>query len=391
MTGLPLDLLPNFLCSLDTSALEQCSLVSWSFHRVARQLLFSHLVLCGKTWKAKCMVLLDAADDHLVKLTKSLTLDAVDMPVFFQEDEVPPLLIAVLQRFRGHRFETFRMTCLPAEMKWSFLNPHFVDLITGSILPCTSSLQLFGFTCIPLLKVIGRCPGLLDIALGAHSDTIGDQIDQSEAIHLPSGARSISFGVFGTSDFDANNSLAKYMGQTDMKIRSLSFAEYCSNNQFPTSLSFLEPFGSLTHHLLHLSFGSQLYDVIATENEYHAVLPLQMFPQLQTLQFAFSADQAPDEVMDRWTPWCNWVYSIFTSEFGRPGSLEILRFSMYPSDQQRPETTLDGLAGTVDFEIHICVDGSGGNAGHFEDTVVSVRNSLPSWDEAGNLKFWIQL
>ncbi|KAH8834593.1 hypothetical protein DL96DRAFT_1810835 [Flagelloscypha sp. PMI_526] len=288
MTSLPIDLLPNILSSLEASDLEKCCLVTQSFHGVARQLLFSHLILSSTTWKAKCRFLLDAPDDHLLKLTKSLTIYIVGMPVFFEVDEVPSLFVSLLQKFDGHRLAAFCMNALPNEYRWLDLSPHFERLIFDSILPFTSSLQFVGFTYIPLLRVIGRCSGLLDNALGANSDSIGNLVTQSEKTQVLPSVRSISFGTFGTSDFNANISLSQYLGLPETRIQSLSFAEYCSSDKFPISLSFLGPFRILTQHLLHLSFGTQLYDVIVAAGGQYKILPLGMFPQLQTLQFAFS-------------------------------------------------------------------------------------------------------
>ncbi|KAH8798760.1 hypothetical protein DL96DRAFT_1781188 [Flagelloscypha sp. PMI_526] len=309
MPSLSINLLPNILSSLEASDLEKCCLVTWSFHSVARQLLFSHLILSSTTWKAKCRVLLDAPDDHLLKVTKSLTLHIV---------------------------------------------------------------------------------GLLVIVLGANSDSIGDKAIRSDRTRILPTVKSISFGTFGTSDFDANTSLSQYLDLPETRVQSLSLAEYCSSDKFPVSLSFLEPFGMFTQQLLHLSFSVQLYDVIIASRGQYRILSLGMFPQLQTLQFAFSV-RSYDSRKNKWTYWADWMTSLFTSEAGGPESLKIVRFLMHPSDELRPITSLDELATTLNLQIHICIDGGGSNVEQFEDTVISVRNSLPSWDGAGNLKFWMRL
>ncbi|KAH8834601.1 hypothetical protein DL96DRAFT_1581059 [Flagelloscypha sp. PMI_526] len=206
---------------------------------------------------------------------------------------------------------------------------------------------------------------------------------------LPS-VRLLSFEMFGKPDFEDGTSLARYMQLEDNKIEYLEFKENFSPNTFPVSLSFLEPFATLRQHLLHLSFGPRLHRTIVTRDGKYGTLPLGMFPQLQTVQFAISALRDKTNT-DTWTPWSNWLASMLTSENDWIHSLKILRLLMEPDLVQRPTTTLDRLSGSMNIQIHVCVDGNGNNADLFEHTVVSVRSSLPAWDEANKLKCWMRL
>ncbi|KAH8834604.1 hypothetical protein DL96DRAFT_1676677 [Flagelloscypha sp. PMI_526] len=391
MTSLPVDLLPNFLCSLDAPDLEMCCLVTGSFYRVARPLLFTHLVLSSRTWKAKCRLLLHNPESHLLKHTRSLTLEVVGIPVFDEDTEHHSILVSLLQRFQGHYLDAFCMDSRLDERRWSNLNKRFQDAISVSILPFTSSIQFLGLTFIPLLTVLAQCSLLQDIRLGAASKDIGDENDiQQEVLSLLPGPSALSFDVFGTSDFEENVSLTKYMLLKGDKIQYLEFGEYCSESSFPISLSFLEPFTNLKGRLLHLSFGPHLHRVIVAGVKKHGSLPLGMFPQLQTLQFAHSARRGKTD-KDRWTPWAHWLATMFTTELNREKPIKILHLSMYPDDGPWPITSLDQLVGAMNFQIHVYVDGRGKNTEGFGDTVASVRNSLPSWDGAGKLKFWMRL
>ncbi|KAH8834471.1 hypothetical protein DL96DRAFT_1580672 [Flagelloscypha sp. PMI_526] len=391
MTSLPLDLLPHLLSSLDARDLEICSFVTWDFHHIARQLLFSQLTLCSKTWRAKCDFLLKDPESQLLKHTKSLTFLTQDMPIFTQNNEVPSLLISLLQKFQGHRIKRFCIDSLSQEHAWSDLHTAFQNAITASVLPSILSLQLLGVTRIPLLTVLGQCPSAANISFSAESDYVGTYVDTRKTeLSRDSNVTSLSVGIFGESDFSTTRTLAQYILLGGSKIISLELDQYCAPSHFPKSFPFLEPFEALTQRLLHLSLGPQIYTIVVAEHGKSSPLALKMFPQLQTLQLSLLTEDNNDS-SENWTSWSEWIARMFEFNSKYPRSLKILRFLLHPGCERRQRTVLDDVAAVSNFQIHICVDGHGNNAERFEDTVSSIRSSLESWDANGKLKFWLRL
>ncbi|KAH8798759.1 hypothetical protein DL96DRAFT_1824513 [Flagelloscypha sp. PMI_526] len=391
MIPLPIDLLPNFLCFLDTTDLEQCCIVTRSFRHVARPLLFTHLVLSSRTWKAKCRILVHTADSHLLQHTTGLTLEVLGMPVFLEDSEHVPLLVSILQMFQGHRLHSFCIDSRREERQWDELNPNFQDAISVSIFPFASSIQLLGLSFIPLLRVLVQCTLLQDIRLGAKSSSIDSSDDLSwEEISVLPGVKSLSFWSFDTSGLDEGTSVVRYIQSEAKRIERLEFLDHFSENYFPLSILSLEHFSTLRYHLLHLSFGLHLHQVIIAYGGTYRSVPIGMFQQLQTVQFTVS-DHSSKTDIDAWDPWTEWLATMLVAEIDHTHSLRILRILMHPNGDRRPKSALEHVVRAMNIQIHVCVDGNGKNVDLFEDTVVSVRSSLPAWDEVSRLKFWMRL
>ncbi|KAH8798757.1 hypothetical protein DL96DRAFT_1564806 [Flagelloscypha sp. PMI_526] len=335
--------------------------------------------------------ILDTQDSHLLKHTKSLTLEVLGMPVVINDTENLPLLISLLRRFQGHRLESFCIDSRSKERQWFDLSPVFQDVLSASILPFVSSLQLLGIAGIPLPTVLVQCPLLKDVRLGADYKDIDDKdLTSWEGIPVLPGVKSLSFWVFGKSDLREGTSLARYIQSEGTKIEHLEFTKSLRENYFPVSFLSLEAFFTLRQHLFHLSFGLHLQRAVVAKDGIHDKVPLRMFLQLRTLQFTISTHSSDTDI-DTWTPWSNWLASMLTSEIDQTHPLRILRIIMDPDRERHQKTALDDLAEALNIQIHVCIDGNGNNTDIFEDTVVSVRNSLPSWDEASKLKCWMRL
>ncbi|KAH8834472.1 hypothetical protein DL96DRAFT_1580673 [Flagelloscypha sp. PMI_526] len=389
MVSLPLDLLPHLLAPLHTADLESCSLVTRDFYQVARQLQFSKLVLCSKTWRAKCRFLLDKPGSHLLKHVKNLTLRNLDMPVFINGAGVPSLLISLLRKLKGHCTKSFCVESLSQEHPWSDLHSTFRETVMVYLLPHVSSLHLLGVTRIPLLTIIRQCPLVMSIELSAQADHTTTDVDTREQESpCVSDVTSLSMGVFGESDFSTKKTLGKYILLAGAKITSLELRQHYSNDHFFYSLSFLNRFKALAQQLLHLSLGPQLYAVIVSGKD--RAITLNMFPQLQTLELSLLVEH-DDDYAHNWAPWSEWVVRLLNSDSNHPRSLLILRFLLKPGGERRQRTALDELAAVSNFQIHVCVGGCAGNVRLCGETVSSVRGSLNAWDTAGKLKFWMRL
>ncbi|KAH8834607.1 hypothetical protein DL96DRAFT_1581070 [Flagelloscypha sp. PMI_526] len=390
--SLPLDLLPNILGSLDAADLEACTLVAFSFRRIARQFLFTHLVLCARTWEAKCSFLREELGSEFRRKVTKITLKIEELPVLAKVHKVPRPLLLLLQEV-GSQLDMF---CIEAEreISWDILHPSIREVVVN-FLPYIRSLELFGINQIPLLTVLVHFPHLQRLSLQADLAIIGkmDQNDHEEnalELSLP-GVTSISVNVFAEEDFEKpNSSLAHIL--TGPNIRSVMLVRSCDDD-FLISWDAVELFA---HQLHHLSLGAQFYHTVV--NEFSTTpttatrfLDFGLLSQLQSITFTIPDGVRPAE----WKPWSNGISRlIMNDENGLYlPSLVTLKFIL-PSNLtpgKDSSTNLDDIATKSSFEIHIIARSGPSDRGSFFEMVRAFQACLPSWIKAGRLKFWMRV
>ncbi|KAH8834599.1 hypothetical protein DL96DRAFT_1810842 [Flagelloscypha sp. PMI_526] len=390
--SLPLDLLPHILGFLDASDLETCTLVTVSFHRIARWLLFTHLVLGPYTWKAKATFLEDKGIElrpHVKKITLEINEDDGTSYATMELNAQP--LLALLGLLGGPQLDALRIQSVE-DCSWDTFPDSFLDTLTTKIFPFIRSLDLNKVAVIPLLTTLSHCLHLQSLSLSGMEYIIGisESGSENEEIipwNLPR-VTSLQVNIFGIEDFgdeDAGpTSLKQYILLAGSGIRSLHLG-LCGTRDFPLKWDFLRPFHDLRNSLIHLSFGSHLYETVVTQYEKLGMDPsirleFSIFSQLQSISFTTPHAASPTG----WEPW----WRCLTQSFDYPqNTLKVLRFYLHSTYCPEFVSTnpLDNMAEETKFEIHIVACGDIDGAG-FVETARAFRMNLPSWDAAAKLK-----
>ncbi|KAH8834666.1 hypothetical protein DL96DRAFT_1704258 [Flagelloscypha sp. PMI_526] len=386
--SLPLDLLPYILKPLSAPDLENCSLVAVSFRTIARPLLFSHVVLCSNTWRAKCGFHLGDPGAEYRRNIKRITLTVKGMPVFDMDVEFPPLLSSLLKTL-GPQLDTF---CAQSarDVYWDRLHPSFRDILVHDIMPHLRSLELLAIREIPLLTMLKDCLQLQHLHLSARDSIIGavEDIEITNNVlslwNVPKVA-SLEIDVFGEEDFGDLSSLAPYIQYAGSETRSFRLGQSCTHD-FPLSWKFLEPLEDLRAALLYLSFGDQICSTIAEHSSMDSplVLDLHLFTNLHSITF-----DVPVSFPSRWQSWLGCL--ALSIQHPHHNALEVLRFIFRdnnPPDFGSTINPFNGLAVRFDFETHVVL--SNGSRGEiFAEIAAAFRHGLPSWTKAEKLKFWL--
>ncbi|KAH8834608.1 hypothetical protein DL96DRAFT_498556 [Flagelloscypha sp. PMI_526] len=250
MNSLPADILPCIVCSLDTSDLGSCSLVTRTFHHIAQRLLFSHLALSHSTWQARCSFFLKGRGIRLLKYITSLTLKVSSVPFFDNTENIPSLLTSLLQRISQHGLQSLCIHASPP-FEWSHWHHRFQDMIFSSVFPWISSLQFHWVNHVPVLTVVQKCPNLARLEPSPASAGTVEEITGNDARSL-SRLTSLTMNLFSHFDLEKGSSLHQYITLAGTKIQSLELLSFMSLYDYPTSL---EPFASFSQQLRHLSFA----------------------------------------------------------------------------------------------------------------------------------------
>ncbi|KAH8834626.1 hypothetical protein DL96DRAFT_1581130 [Flagelloscypha sp. PMI_526] len=388
--SLPLDLLPLILGYLDRQDLEKCCRVTVAFRHIARPLLFSHVILWSSTWKAKCSFLLGETSERRLSHIKKVTIRIDGIPGLTKEGKFQPLIQSFL-RTVGPQLDAF---CIHADSDrhWKKLHPSFRNDICDTILPHIHTFELVKIVQIRLLTVLSHCPKLQVLRLGSTDYVIGkseDEIKKEDLVELGlPRMTSLVMDDFGREDLRGSTSLARYLVFRGNEIRNLTLSRYCEED-FALALDFLIPFDELRNSLLHIFFGTHLYETVVRRPLPELdLLGLGIFPRVQTITFTAPVDASPGE----WDHW--WTYIAQTLD--QPEIVDCIRSlktmkmvlqSRNPPDD-KPLSVINELTSKVDFEIHIM--GSGISvAQNFSEIARAFRTCLPSWDQAGKLKFWV--
>ncbi|KAH8834605.1 hypothetical protein DL96DRAFT_1581066 [Flagelloscypha sp. PMI_526] len=286
----------------------------------------------------------------------------------------------------GPQLDAFCIETL-VEHAWEQLHPTFRNTFRINMLRIRS-LELLGISQTPLLKLLSHFPFLERLSLRADEFIIGareDDVEVEELLSLPN-ASSILIDGFVEDDFAEWTSLSRYMLAAASEMESLILVRSTSD-EFPVDWYFLEPYTSSLHHL---SFSTHLYQTIVKRDAhqrrgYHSSPELDIFPQLRSITFSIPNDASPLD----WEAWSNWVARTMDNPIDALPFLTNLKFilqsTLVPSSAS--STTLDELATSSNFEIHIIVTCP---VAGFSETVSAFRGCLPSWDAVGRLKFWMR-
>ncbi|KAH8798754.1 hypothetical protein DL96DRAFT_1638642 [Flagelloscypha sp. PMI_526] len=390
--SLPLDLLSPILESLENSDLEACTLVAVAFHRVARQLLFAHIVLCSDTWRAKCAFALDSRGVELRRSARKVTLIIDGIPILKSESDLPRLLQLFFEEI-GPCLDAFRVQT-SSELWWRTFHHSFREIIT-STMPHIRSLEVLGVSQIPLVKTLSYFPHLRrlslkseDFIIGIPEDLANDDILRSSVPKIAS----LSVAGFTDQDFEESTSLTQFMLLATPQIHCLTL-DQSSTNHYPLYWDFLQAF---TSSLYHISFGKDLYRTVVPKFWNYTLDELSSekihrFSQLQSVTISIPHDASPEE----WEPWWPQIaqgIQNLRNLYFLP-SLNALRFVL-PSSfalgnvSSASLPSLSELVVHSSFEIHIVISCP---ATDFPQMANDFRTCLPSWDAAGRLKFWMRI
>ncbi|KAH8834603.1 hypothetical protein DL96DRAFT_1757420, partial [Flagelloscypha sp. PMI_526] len=394
--SLPLDLVPPILGLLADPDLEKCMRVTVTFRRIALRLLFTHLVLYPRTCWSKCTFLLGEEGVELRPLVKKITLIESHNLSLTGMDMYSPLLPSVLELV-GSQLDAFYFQSTQG-ISWEDFPSPLLEAVTNHVLPHVHDLELNQVDLIPLLTTLTHCPHLQKLSLGSQNWNIsmseGDNNNDDEiGLQLPR-MTSLVLNTFSQRDFGDGRrgptSLKRFLLLTGSSIRSLTLNRL-NDEDFPLKWDFLRPFVDLRNSLFHLSFGPHFYqtvvDLIDFSNiEPRAKLNFGMFSQLQSISFSISE-------YPRRGGWEAWSKTLAQSLCYHPQpKLNVLRFTVPSKYYPKPASLtnpLDDLAEGAKYEMHIVICGKFYEAS-FDRAVLAFRKDMPSWDEAGKLKFWVR-
>ncbi|KAH8798753.1 hypothetical protein DL96DRAFT_1564800 [Flagelloscypha sp. PMI_526] len=323
-------------------------------------------------------------------------------------------LILHLVELVGDRLDAFCIQSVD-DFGWDQFPDSFISLIAVKVLPHIHSLELIRIMRIPLLATLRHCTHLQTVRLGAMSYLIapseGDGHDKETLEFGIPLVSSLVVDVFGKEDFgddrEGPTSLKRLILLVGASICSLTLS-WCCDPQFPFEWDFLHPFRDLRHSLLHLSFGTHLYETIRqlvsfpilffhlflnyaivdhmTEPDikHQTKLDFGIFSHLQSITFSIPKGASP----------AGWeLFSICFAQSLNCSprtpliTLNFVLHSIYYPEHASSTSLLDNLVQNGNFDIHVVA--RGGLDGHgFADITEAFRMDLPSWDDAGKLKFW---
>ncbi|KAH8834466.1 hypothetical protein DL96DRAFT_494994 [Flagelloscypha sp. PMI_526] len=265
MVSLPLDIIPQILEHLPVADLESCSLVDTSFRTFSQEIIFSqHLVLCSKTWRAKCLFLLGVEGRRLFMRVKNLTLRMEGMPgVTFSSVDLDPDLLDFIEKI-GCQLDNFSLSgkehtsCI----SWSLLFPSgFHNILCYKVLPYIHFLRLEDFESVPWVTILNYCRHLQSIVIDAPCSAITSEETAALRIKRPS-ISSLTVGRnLKNTDFSLTMSLGLLLNHPDCKITFLDLSE-SYYWKIASQLNVLSTLKSLRANLEHLSLGLDMYDLM---------------------------------------------------------------------------------------------------------------------------------
>ncbi|KAH8801333.1 hypothetical protein DL96DRAFT_1564077 [Flagelloscypha sp. PMI_526] len=333
----PPELLVHVLNSLDSSTLHSSSLVSHEFCSIAQDLIFHHLPLHGTLERqlAQCDFLLADKNDHLCSRVRKLTIDLDGLPVS-KNETVPPQLLALLVKLgsqintlciNGHLWNDFLGAF---SMLWTNLSPIFCNCLYQHVMPSIKILQLPQMASVPLPTILWYTPLLFHIHLGTdHGSVFSFDFWESGQTFLQGEVESLSIDPFRGTDFGIDGPLATFIESNGGNVSKLHLGSCCFNSPFPSSFEFLSSCPIMAEHLVHFSMGDDLFDFIDLQGE---------------------------------------------------------------SDMSDFKNNLDEVAEYVylDCSLDFSVPISEGNE-TLQSVFSSLQEQLPTWDQDGRLKLWIEM
>ncbi|KAH8796831.1 hypothetical protein DL96DRAFT_1643316 [Flagelloscypha sp. PMI_526] len=403
MSALPLDILPGILDCLNFSTLKECSLVNHQFHQSTQKLLFSHLVICARTWEKKCQFFLNTAGKRRVSIIEKLTIEFNELPIL-EQYEVPTALISLVVEL-GPQIQSLCLNgYIPEDssfpdqdaISWRSIAPIFRDCLCHHVMPSVTSLQWQEVGEVPLFSILSICPHLRCLHVGSEyvQSTDSFDIEDVEVGSLPK-TLNLTIQPFSEADLAATTSLAHFIKVSGRRIETLTIVPVFYAIPF-AGVPFLRPFIEMQKHLRHLHLGLKVYEFItsklvqgfASEN----LLPLASFVQLNSLTITIPT-LSHKPTSDRFFSWLSAVISFAGNSI--PETLTVIRFPLLPRPLWR-ETfdatphALNYLQQRCHFTLDFILTSSEGNE-DIKRVFNRVRATFPSWDNAGKLKSWVEV
>ncbi|KAH8796833.1 hypothetical protein DL96DRAFT_1689007, partial [Flagelloscypha sp. PMI_526] len=388
---LPPELYPQILSSLPRSHLRLCRFANRTLRDIAEELLISHLVLRGRTWRPARNFLVKGRGIHLLKRIRTLIIELDELPIFregernFTDERLFSEFIVMI----GPHLTTL---CLDGQCDddnghedtthWRSLLPKFRKTLAKHVLPNLRSLELSELWGLPLLALLHYCPHLIRMHLGASLDLTARIREQTETnVESLPACRSISFAECW--DFRHDAALNRYFQEVSQPPSFLHFEHDIGFYQPELDFRFLETFEHLKRQLVHLSLGEKVFDTAVRGKSNDQIISLLVFPQLRTLEFSVASMTS----FSQWIPWSEWI----ASRFNLPHpSMETLRFTGIPCLDEPVEHLLELDSGAMALQAHIQLVFVADSAlERFESSVESLRLALPSKNSKGNLSFWV--
>ncbi|KAH8834656.1 hypothetical protein DL96DRAFT_1581223, partial [Flagelloscypha sp. PMI_526] len=389
----PPELFYQILVALDDPTLRLSCLVNQQFYSLAQGLL-CRLHLSGTLERlfGQCNFFLADENQHLYSRVRKLSLDLFALPVYGDE-ALPSQLITLLVKLGPQinslhiNGETFDDELSSNAIVWKYLSPMFRSCIYQHLLPSVRFLKLSQVDGVPLFTILRNAPLLRHMHLGSDYGLVSSPLSEENSPLCAQGKiTSLSVGPFNNqTDFHTDNTLAKFIEVNARNIHSLHLGSYDN----ATTLRFLSSCPTFTQHLLHLSIGTDLFNV-ATTHRLPDMLPLSMLPRLETLSLSIFFPYHS-------FLWFNWkakclqantftrkpsslplkkIYSSITYRSGTLGHIKLNDFTYNLDDlAQNPQ-----LNCSMEFSVPI----SNGNE-ILQSIFADLRALFPSWDNAGRL------
>ncbi|KAH8801335.1 hypothetical protein DL96DRAFT_1635930 [Flagelloscypha sp. PMI_526] len=270
----------------------------------------------------------------------------------------------------------------------------FCNCLYDYVMPFLKTLELPQIANVPLRTICQKTPVLQYITLGSKHDSIffysfwesNDSYPQGKIV-------SLSIDPFHESDFGMEGRLVKFMDRNGKNIRSLHLGSYYHDHTFPRSFGFLSSCPTMIENLLHLSIGKDLF-YFATAKE-PCVLSLAMFPRLES----FSCPVLCPHHFSRWLDWISECFLPSPLSVSPPLPLKKIYSSVISFTPLHGQDNTDNLENKLDdwannshlnCSLEFSVPMSEGNE-KLQSVFADIRALLPSWDQKGRLKLWVEM
>ncbi|KAH8834655.1 hypothetical protein DL96DRAFT_1581219 [Flagelloscypha sp. PMI_526] len=393
----PPELLLQVLTALDGPTLRSSSLVNRDFYSIAQGLNFRHLYIRGAVGRqlAQFDFLLADENHHLCSRVRKVS---IDFDHLFENPTIPPQLLALLVKLGPQ----IKALCIngelwneigPYSMRWTDLPPTFLNCLYKHVMPSLKILELPQMAWVPLPTILQNTPPLRHIHPGTEHDSIfqpdllesGELFQQGDVV-------SLSVDRFHELDFGIGAPLVKFIECNGRNIRTLHLGSYYDTYSYVHSFDFLSSCPIMTGNLVHLSFGEDLFHVAENVD---VVFSLTMFPRLETFS-------CPILFPHRSSQWFRWLSDCLLSAIVSTSSplplkkiYSLVSYSpalQEESDINDVQNNLDEVAEYLDLDcsLEFSVPISEGNE-TLQSIFRSLREQLPTWDQDGRLKLWIEM
>ncbi|KAH8818899.1 hypothetical protein DL96DRAFT_1750288 [Flagelloscypha sp. PMI_526] len=385
-------------------------------YHLKRDSIFFRLVLCAKTWRAKCSFLLGQTGARFCPRVKNLTLRLAGIPGTDSSDiPLDPNFSAFIQKV-GPQLERLSLDGMIDRHSWLAWKDD--DLLQTDVLPYIRSLAIRNFNSLPLLNVLSHCRRVQNLVVSAQFGSISPQ--EAAALKMEFlRVSKLSIAAFTTGNFELATHLGQYINHSNCKVSCLEIRghsrQYFRTN-FPLHLGFLPPMESLKSSVQHLSFGLDIYDSIGesilvilqlssslrntnatTVRDYEdddvpSLLPLPKFPQLHILSLHMRLISVRS--FDNWMLWFKWVArNLLQSSL--PPNLDTLGLIVHDVDNAwmvlpyHRSKSVEQFAVIPPIRLEAVLKSNGQYPQRAQKAIGLLRNLLQAWEDAGKFSIWL--